>query len=289
MKRIFALLISVILLASAAACSEGSTDGGSGAGDGSNIGAGSGGIKSPADFAGKKIAVQDETTADESIALMIDDGMDIDVFRYPQVINCFDDLKIGRVDAVYVDSVVAAFYTTGSTEYQRVWLSDEAEPLGICLDKNSENLLAAIEAAVDTLYYNGEMANISRKHFGEDLTAGLRNVTSEPVIPPVSDDDLRTPGVFSVGADIGYPPMEYYDRDGTTPIGFDIDVGKAIADLLGLEHKVIDTAWDGIFDSVERGDFDCIMSSVSITVPRQQRHLLTQPYVANALCIVVKN
>jgi len=264
--------MAAIILFSLAACSAG----------------GKKNIKSPDDFVGAKIAVQDETTADESIQEMVANGKKIEVLRYPQVINCFDDLKAGRVDAVYTDSVVAAFYTTGSNEYSRVWISSEDEPLGICLAKGSENLRDAIDAAVSMLYYNGTMAEIGKKHFGNDF-GGTRNVTSAPTIPAVNSADLRTPGALSIGCEIGYPPMEYYADDGRTPVGFDIDVGKAIAELLGLEYKVIDTAWDGIFAGVERGDYDCIISSVSITPARLEVFLFTQPYVANALCIVVKN
>ena len=271
MKRLCLLILAAILLLSCAACTQSAKT-----------------VKTPADFEGAKIAVQDETTADDSITEMTDAGANIEVFRYPQVINCFNDLGSGRVDAVYVDSVVAAFYTKDSDQYERVWLSDEAEPLGICLAKDSENLLAAIEAAIDTLYYNGRMAEIALKHFGDDPTAGLRTVTAPPVIPALGDGDLITPGQLMIGTEIGYPPMEYYADDGTTPVGFDIDVGAAIAELLGLEPNLIDTAWDGIFAGVERGDYDCIISSVSITPPRQARYLLTEPYIANALCIVVK-
>ena len=268
MKRIILALVVLTLLFSLAACGGGGKT-----------------VKSPDDFAGAKIAVQDETTADISIGEMLDSGKKIEVLRYPQIINCFDDLKLKRVDAVYVDSVVAAFYTTGSDEYQRVWISSEDEPLGICLAKGSENLRTVVDAAVSMLYYNGKMEEIGLKHFGADFQPA-RTVTSEPAIPIFSDADLKTPGVFMVGADISYPPMEYYDNDGTTPIGFDIDVGKAIAELLGLQYRVIDTAWDGIFEGVVRGDYDCIISSVSITPARLNTYLFTEPYIANALCIV---
>ena len=272
MKRLCIVLAMVLLISLFAACSDGG---------GKTIG-------SPADFEGAKIAVQNETTADISISKMADEGMNIEIIRFPQVIDCFNDLKAGRVNAVYVDSVVAAFYTTGSDELKRVWLSDEAEPLGITLAKDSVNLRDAVCAAIDMLYYNGKMAEIGRKHFGGDFD-GARDVTVEPVIPLVSDADLITPGVLMIGCEVGYPPMEYFDTDGTTPIGFDIDVGKAIAELLGLEWRLVNTGWDGIFDSLDRGDYDCIISSVSITAPRQERFLFTEPYIANAMCIVVKN
>jgi len=270
MKKLCILLAAVVLLATLAACSGSGKE-----------------VKSPADFEDARIAVQDETTADESIQEMIDGGMKIDVRRYPQVINCFDDLKAGRVDAVYVDSVVAAFYTTGSKEYERVWISEENEPLGICLAKGSEQLRDAVCAAVDMLYFNGKMAEIGKKHFGDDF-APARKIETEPVIPSIDGANLKKAGTLSVGCDIGYPPMEYYDNDGTTPIGFDIDVGREIAALLGLEHEVIDTAWDGIFASVVRGDYDCIISSVSITPAREEVYIFTKPYIENSLCIVVK-
>jgi ABC-type amino acid transport substrate-binding protein len=184
--------------------------------------------------------------------------------------------------------VVAAYYTTGNDDFKRVWLSDEAEPLGICLRKDSSNLRDAICAAVDMLYYNGKMAEIGRRHFGNDFDSA-RNVTAEPTIPSVSDTDLITPGVLMIGCEVGYPPMEYFDTDGVTPIGFDIDVGKEIAALLGLEWRLINTGWDGIFDALDRGDYDVIISSVSITERRMERFLFTDPYIANAMCIVVQN
>jgi len=82
--------------------------------------------------------------------------------------------------------------------------------------------------------------------------------------------------------------MEYTTEDGLTYIGYDIDVGQAIAELLGLDHVVINTSWDGIFAGLEKNQYDCIISSVSITPARQERYILTEPYIANALCIVVK-
>ena len=94
-------------------------------------------------------------------------------------------------------------------------------------------------------------------------------------------------GVLLIGMEIGYPPMEYYDADGKTPIGFDIDMGKAITKKMGLEPKFVDTAWDGIFAGVNTGKYDCIMSSVTINAARQAAHNFTKPYLANTLAMVL--
>ena len=244
-------------------------------------------IGSPTDFSGHNIAVQTDTTAAFSIDEMIEGGMkDVKVSRYEKVTQCFDDLTLGRVDAVYVDSVVAAYYTVGSDIYKLSWLSDVGEPMGLCLAKGSEKLGAAVEAAIDTMFFDGSMAEIAAKNFGEDFTAGLRAVSSAPAIP--TDFTTIQAGKLLVGSEIGYPPMEYKAENGIDNIGFDIDVGGRIAQLLGLEIQFIDTAWDGIFFGVEKGEYDIIISSVSITPERQERYILTEPYVSNALCIVTR-
>ena len=241
-------------------------------------------IMSPAEFENRKISVQSATTASDSLDEMIEAGAKIKVFPYEKVTQCFDDLKLGRVDAVYVDSVVAAFYTKDDATFERTWLSDVPEPMGICLAKNSDALAAAVEAAIDTLNFTGKMNEIAIKNFGDDFTANLRNVTEMPVIP--TEYKTIADGVLTVGCEVGYPPMEYTTEDGLTAVGFDIDVGKAVAELLGLEWKIVNTSWDGIFAGLEKGQYDCIISAVSITPERQARYILTEPYVANALCVV---
>jgi len=247
-------------------------------------------INSPADFTGHNIAVQTDTTAAFSIDEMIEEGAEgIEVSRYEKVTQCFDDLALGRVDAVYVDSVVAAYYTVGSDNYKISWINDIGEPMGMCLAKSSAPLAAAIEAALDTMFFEGTMTTIATKHFGADagaFTGGLRNVTEAPVIP--TNFTTKTEGLLMVGAEIGYPPMEYKAENGVDNVGFDIDVATELARLLGLEVKFIDTAWDGIFFGVDKGEYDIIISSVSITPERQEKYILTEPYVSNALCIVVR-
>ncbi len=96
-------------------------------------------------------------------------------------------------------------------------------------------------------------------------------------------------GVLMVGAEIGYPPMEYFDEDGATPIGFDMEFAKALADEMGLELEIVDTAWDGIFAGVDTDKYDVILSCVSYTDERNENYLLSKPYVANAPVVVVPN
>ena len=95
-------------------------------------------------------------------------------------------------------------------------------------------------------------------------------------------------GVLMIGMEIGYPPMEYYDEDGKTPIGFDVEMGKAVAAKMGLTPEFVDTAWDGIFASLDTNKYDCIMSSVTLTSERALHYNFSTPYVVNAQYLVVR-
>lgn len=94
-------------------------------------------------------------------------------------------------------------------------------------------------------------------------------------------------GVYKVGMEIGYPPMEYYEADGKTPAGFDIELGNAIAEKLGLKAEFIDTAWDGIFAGLETNKYDVVMSAATITPERLESMEFSKPYVGNGQAIVV--
>ncbi len=102
-----------------------------------------------------------------------------------------------------------------------------------------------------------------------------------------SDSLTLNEGKLKVAMEIGYPPMEYFDKDGTTPIGFDVEMSKAIADYLGLEVEYVDVAWDGIFSGLDSDKYDIVCSSCSITPERQKNYLMTEPYVQNRIELLV--
>jgi polar amino acid transport system substrate-binding protein len=94
-------------------------------------------------------------------------------------------------------------------------------------------------------------------------------------------------GVLTVGMEVGYPPFEYYDMDGKTLVGFDVEMAKALAAKLGLTVNFVDTAWDGIFAGVATDKYDCIISAAAITEERKAAYNFTKPYIGNAQAIVL--
>jgi len=272
MKKVLALVLVCVLALSFAACGEAETKV----------------ITSPDDFDGAKISVQTATTAHDNLQEMAENGSTVEILPYEKITQCFDDLELGRCDAVYVDSVVAAYYLTGEdSAVQSVWTSDEGEPMGICIKKGNTDLLNATEAAIDMLYFNGKMGEIAVTHFGDDVTKGVRTVDTEPVIDVTNLKTIKE-GKLLVGFEAGYPPMEYTDDTGLNYIGFDVDLAKEIAALFGLEIEFVNTAWDGIFAGLDKEQYDMVISGVSITPDRQEAYEMTEPYISNKLVIVTK-
>jgi polar amino acid transport system substrate-binding protein len=95
-------------------------------------------------------------------------------------------------------------------------------------------------------------------------------------------------GVLSVGMEIGYPPYEIFAEDGTTPIGYDVDLAKAIGEKLGVTVNFVNTAWDGIFQGIGV-NYDCVISAVTITEERKESMLFSTPYINNYQAVVVKS
>lgn len=76
-------------------------------------------------------------------------------------------------------------------------------------------------------------------------------------------------GTLDVGSDIAYAPIEFFEGD--TPAGLDIDLAKAIADVLGVGVEFHNTGFDAIIPSLLGNRFDVIMSAMTVTDERKQQ------------------
>lgn len=91
---------------------------------------------------------------------------------------------------------------------------------------------------------------------------------------------------LKVGADVVYPPFEYFDTDGVTPIGIDMELAQALGEKLDCEIEIVNTGWDGIFAGLTKGDYDVVISAVTITSDRLLEFDFSDPYIENWQSIV---
>ncbi|MBE5934699.1 MAG: transporter substrate-binding domain-containing protein [Lachnospiraceae bacterium] len=100
------------------------------------------------------------------------------------------------------------------------------------------------------------------------------------------EKDSKEKTVIKVGMEVAYPPFEYYEEDGTTITGIDYDLAMAIGEELGYEMEFVPVSWDGIFAGLDKGDYDVIMSAITITPERIEKYKFSTPYIQNYQCLV---
>jgi polar amino acid transport system substrate-binding protein len=93
--------------------------------------------------------------------------------------------------------------------------------------------------------------------------------------------------MITVASDATWPPMEFVDEDQQI-VGFDIDLMNAIAEAGGFEVEFQNTAWDGIFAGLANGDYDAVISSVTITEDRMRTMDFSTPYINAGQVLVVR-
>lgn len=81
---------------------------------------------------------------------------------------------------------------------------------------------------------------------------------------------------LKVALDAQYKPMEWEENGQIT--GFDADLIKAIAKEMGREVELKNVVWDEIFDKLYAGEYNTIISSVTINDKRKETMLFSNPY-----------
>lgn len=102
----------------------------------------------------------------------------------------------------------------------------------------------------------------------------------------ISATALAAPKSIKVATDATWPPMEMVDANKRI-VGYDIDLLRAIAKEAGIAVEFKNTAWDGIFAGLDSGQYDAIISSVTITKERKAKYDFTDAYTSIGQILVV--
>ena len=81
---------------------------------------------------------------------------------------------------------------------------------------------------------------------------------------------VQAAGTLTVGTSGDYPPFSFYDgRFNLT--GFDPELARAVGDKLGLEVRLIDIPFEGLYDALDVGQIDVAVAAISVTPERELR------------------
>ncbi|WP_413064509.1 ABC transporter substrate-binding protein [Siminovitchia sp. 179-K 8D1 HS] len=82
-----------------------------------------------------------------------------------------------------------------------------------------------------------------------------------------------------------YPPFNYTDNNKL--VGFDVEIGTAIAEEMGMNPKPVTNPWQTIIAALQADKFDAIIGSMAITDERLKEVHFTDPYYESGAQIFV--
>lgn len=103
-----------------------------------------------------------------------------------------------------------------------------------------------------------------------------------------TDGDATATRTFVMGVDAEYPPFSYLGEDGQYT-GFDVEVCKAVCDLLGWDLQVFGVNWDQKLVQLDAKECDCVWSGMTILDSmKEASYVISAPYYDNTQVIMVK-
>ncbi|MBI6851706.1 cystine ABC transporter substrate-binding protein [Pseudomonas lijiangensis] len=125
-------------------------------------------IKTPQDLAGKKVGVGLGTNYEQWIKTNVPTAI---VKTYDDDPTKFQDLRVGRIDAILVDRLAALEIAAKTKDaFGVAGAPFSRQESGIALRKGEPELLDAINKAIDKLRADGTLGKLSQKYFNADVT-----------------------------------------------------------------------------------------------------------------------
>ena len=100
---------------------------------------------------------------------------------------------------------------------------------------------------------------------------------------------LQQEGRITIGVKFDVPPFGFKNPQTNEVEGFDVDLGKAVADELGVRPRFIEAITDNRIPFLKRGTADLILSTLTITTERDKEIDFSDPYyIARGRILVPK-
>ncbi len=98
---------------------------------------------------------------------------------------------------------------------------------------------------------------------------------------------VQSAGALKIGTEGTYAPFTYHDTDGKL-VGFDVEIGEAVAKKLGVKAEFLEGKWDGLIAGLDANRYDAVINQVGITEARKQKYDFSEPYIASKAVLIVR-
>jgi cystine transport system substrate-binding protein len=100
-------------------------------------------------------------------------------------------------------------------------------------------------------------------------------------------DAIKAAGVIKIGTEGTYAPFTYHDASNKL-VGFDVEIGEAIAEKLGVKPEFVEGKWDGLIAGLDVKRYDTVINQVGITEERKAKFDFSDPYIASKAALIVR-
>lgn len=105
---------------------------------------------------------------------------------------------------------------------------------------------------------------------GSDSATSESVNTAAPLAAEVPDS-LKDKTELIAASDIPYSPFEYYEDDGTTLTGVDVDIAKLVSDQIGIPITFKQVTFDSIIPGLAAGQYDLAWTGIGNTPERAEQ------------------
>jgi polar amino acid transport system substrate-binding protein len=119
-----------------------------------------------------------------------------------------------------------------------------------------------------------------------EATSGAATGSDTEAAPGGKLAAIKEAGEIYMYTNAEFPPYEYIGEGGEI-VGVDVEIGKAIAEKLGVELKIENAPFDGIVASIATGKGDLAITGLTITDERKEAVDFSVPYVDSVQYLIV--
>lgn len=113
----------------------------------------------------------------------------------------------------------------------------------------------------------------------------VSSIEKDDDIAALLPESVTSDGKLTFGMETSYAPAEFLAEDGRTPVGYDVDLSRALGMVLGMEVEDVISTFDTIIPSVG-SKVDVGMSSFTITPERMDAVDFVSYYKAGSTWVV---
>ncbi len=233
-------------------------------------------VNSLDDLPGKTIGVQLGTTGDIYASDYEAEGSTIE--RYNKAADAVQALKQGKIDCVIIDAQPAQAFVEKNDDLTILEEDFAVEDYAICVSKDNAELTEAINGALAERKSEGGLDQIVANYIGDETKGTC------PYESPADADYSN--GTLIMATNAAFEPYEFYE--GTEIVGIDAEMAKAICDKLGYDLQIDDMEFDSIIAAVQSGKADFGAAGMTVTEDRLTSIDFTDSYATSTQVVIVR-